>query len=323
MPFKSLFLLAALPVFAQSLSGAGISEASLEEQTKHLRALVARSARLPLDLTEFAVHPPQPGWALEMVSSVASDSKGVVYLLQRGEKADPVIAVDRDGRVLRSWGKGMFTIPHSIRVDPLGNIWTVDASASKVFKFTPEGKLLLTIDVGGQPANTKPGSFNGTTDIAFAPGGRIFIADGYGNARILEYGTDGKRVREWGRRGTGHGEFNLPHGIAVDERGTLYVADRENGRLQRFDLDGKYLSQINGLGKTFSMKIAGEFLYIGTQPRNEPNGAPGWLMKLDRQSGKVLGYVESTGHHSVEFTADGELMTGSRPDKVLWFRKPR
>jgi sugar lactone lactonase YvrE len=251
------------------------------------------------------------------------DSKGVIYLLQRGDKADPIVAVGRGGRVLRSWGKGMFTIPHSIRIDADGNVWTVDASASRVFKFTPEGKLLLTIDVGGQPAGTKPGSFNGTADIAFAPGGRIFIADGYGNARILEYRGDGARVREWGSRGTLPGQFHLPHGIAADERGVLYVADRENGRLQRFDLEGRFLSQVNGLGKTFSLKIAGDSLYIGTQPRNEPNGSPGWLMRLDRTSGKVLGYVESTGHHSVEVTPEGELLTGSRPDKVLWFRKPR
>ncbi len=313
MRFKFIALLAALPVFAQSL----------EEQTRQLRALVAQSPRLPLQLTEFAISPSRAGWGLEMISSVAVDGKGVVYLLQRGEKADPVIALNQEGKVLRSWGKGMFTIPHSIRVDPKGNIWTVDASSSKVFKFSPEGKHLLTIDVGGQPANTKPGSFNGTADIAFAPGGRIYVADGYGNARILEYTQEGKRVREWGKRGTGPGEFHLPHGIAADERGTLYVADRENGRLQRFDLEGKFLSQINGLGKTFSLKIAGGFLYIGTQARDEPNGSPGWLMKLDRTSGKVLGYVESTGHHSVEITADGELMTGSRPDKVLWFRKSR
>ncbi|MEO7651935.1 MAG: peptidyl-alpha-hydroxyglycine alpha-amidating lyase family protein [Bryobacteraceae bacterium] len=288
------------------------------EQAAELRALVSKAPRLALELAEFAIHPPGAGWAVEMVSSVAVDSKGIIYLLQRGAKADPVIAVSREGRVLRSWGAGMYKIPHSIRIDPAGNVWTVDAASSLVLKFTPEGKKLLEIQVGGQPAS-KDG-FRGTTDIAFGPGGRLFISDGYGNARILEYTAEGKRVREWGTAGIGPGQFHVPHAIAIDENRVLYVADRENGRIQRFDLNGRYLGGWSNLGKTFSLKISGGALYIGTQPRNEPNGAKGWLMKVDRKSGKILGYVESAGHHSVEILANGNLMTGSRPDRVLWFR---
>lgn len=280
--------------------------------------VAAGSPQLALERTELAV-----AARLEMVSSVAVDSKGVMYLLQRGANADPVIAVSREGKVLRSWGRGLYKIPHGIRVDPEGNVWTVDADSSMVYKFTPEGRKLLEISVGEQPPDKKPGDFRGTTDIAFAPGGRIFIADGYGNARVLEYTAAGRRVREWGKRGTGPGEFNLPHGIAVDERGVIYVADRENGRIQRFDLEGKYLGEWSGLGKTFSLKTAGGSLYIGTQRRNEPNGSPGWLMKLDRATGAVQGVVETTGHHSVEVMANGELITGARPDKVLWFRGKR
>jgi DNA-binding beta-propeller fold protein YncE len=257
-----------------------------------------------------------------MVSSVAVDAHGVIYLLQRGDKADPVIAVNREGKVLRSWGKGLYKIPHSVRIDPAGNVWTLDAASSMVLKFSPEGKKLLEIAVGGQPADAKS-PFCGTTDIAFAPNGRIFISDGYANARILEYTADGKRVREWGAPGTGPDQFHLPHGIAVDEKGVIYVADRENGRIQRFDLNGKYLGEWVGFGKTFSLTLSGGALWIGTQRRNEPNGSLGWLMKIDRSSGKLLGYVESPGHHSIEVTRDGELWTGTRPDQVLWFRATR
>src|SRR5262249_61483565 len=128
--------------------------------------------RLPLDRTVFEIQAPSADWALEMVSSVAMDRSGVIYLLQRGDKADPVIAVNRDGRMLRSWGKGLYKIPHSIRIDPAGNIWTVDAASSTVLKFTPEGKKLLEIAVGGQPASPKS-PFCGTTDIAFAPKDRM------------------------------------------------------------------------------------------------------------------------------------------------------
>lgn len=304
------------PLFAQDLN-----KADQDKQASLLRTLVQASPRLPLRKTEFKIVPPAPGWELGFASAVTMDKEGVMYVLQRGDKADPVLAVDRSGKILRSWGKGMFKIPHSIRIGPDGNIWTVDAASSQVFKFTPKGEKLMEIAVGGQPATTS--AFNGTTDIAFAPGGRIFISDGYGNARVLEYTPEGKRVRQWGSPGTRPGQFHLPHGITADENGILYVADRENGRIQRFDLDGKYLGEWKNLGKVFAVKIDKGKLWIGTQQRNDPNGAPGWLMEIDRNTGKVLGYVDSAGgQHTVNLTPDGELLAGARPDVILWFRKP-
>src|SRR5581483_2196028 len=113
--------------------------------------------------------------SLGTVSSVAADRKGVIYVLQRGDTADPVIAVDPQGRVLRSWGKGMYTVPHSVRVDPDGNIWTVDAGSSVLLKFTPEGKKLQEIDVG-EVATGSDCAFPtlcGTTDVTFGPDGRL------------------------------------------------------------------------------------------------------------------------------------------------------
>jgi hypothetical protein len=152
-----------------------------------------------------------------MVSWLACDAKtGVTWLIQRGDKADTVMAVDREGRVLYSFGKGLYKIPHTIRLDPEGNVWTVDAGSSTVIKFSPNGKKLLEIDVGGQPEPAMcpfRGAFLGTTDIAFAPKGRIFISDGYANARILEYTADGRKVRKWGSAGAGPGQFHLPHSI--------------------------------------------------------------------------------------------------------------
>ena len=256
-----------------------------------------------------------------MVSWIALDGKGNLYLLQRGEKADPVLAVDREGHLLRSWGKGQYKIPHSIRIDPQGNVWTVDASSSVVLKYSPRGEKLMEIDVGGQPANSGS-AFNGATDIAFGPNGRLFISDGYGNARILEYTADGKRVREWGSAGTGPGQFHLPHSIVIDEDGIVYVADRENGRIQRFDLDGRYLGEFANLGRTYSLKLSGGALWAGMQPLDQPPGASGWLVKLDRKTGKILGWVEVSdrgGLHSIEVSAVGEPIT-SLADHVEWFR---
>ena len=309
---KILALVFSLPLCAQV--------PDQEAQAAQFRALMRGAQRLPLQPAEFPIQPKSAGWAMEMVSSIAVDSSGDIYLLQRGAKADPVIVADRQGRILRSWGKGLYKIPHSIRVDPAGAIWTVDAASSMVYKFTREGKKLLEIDVGGLPVAPRS-EFCGTTDIAFAPGGRILISDGYANTRILEYNAAGKRVREWGTPGTGPGQFHLPHGIAIDRDGIVYIADRENGRIQRFSLEGRYIGEWGDLGKTFSLKItpAGD-LWLGTQPRNVPNGREGWIVKVDRRTGKVLGAMQSGGTHSIEVNPEGEPMTGVRPDKMFWFR---
>lgn len=315
LPPGILILILSLP-----LDGQDPPKQNLDAQAAEFRTLMRGSPHLPLKLTELPVKPPNADWSMDMVSSVAIDRHGLIYILQRGSKADPVVVVNSQGRIVRSWGRGLYKIPHSIRIDEDGNVWTVDAGSSIVHKFSPEGKHLLQIYVGGLPAMPKS-EFCGTTDIAFAPGHRIFIADGYANARILEYSAGGKRVREWGAPGTGSGQFRVPHGIAIDKDGVLYVADRENGRIQRFTLDGHYLDEMNQLGKTFSLKIspAGD-LWIGTQPRTVPNGAEPWIVKVNRRTGKIIGCIESRGHHSIDVNPAGEPLTGARPDKVLWFR---
>lgn len=305
--------MAAIPVCAQT-PDAG----SLATQAAELRSLIAHAPRLAVERVAFKIQPPGADWEIGYPSSVGMNQNGEIYILQRGEKADPIIVLNRDGRVLRSWGKGMFKIPHSIRIDPSGNIWTVDAGSSLVYKFTPKGEKLMEIAVGGQPVGKN--GFNGTTDIAFAPQGRLFISDGYGNARVLEYTADGKRVREWGTAGTGPGQFHQPHGIAIDADGIVYVADRQNGRLQRFDLQGHFLGQWANLGMVTSVATGGGALWIGTQQRNEPTGADGWIMKIDRKTGAILGYVESAhGQHVVNVASNGDLLSGARPDTVVWY----
>jgi len=127
-------------------------------------------------------------------------------------------------------------------------------------------------------------------------------------------------VKQWGRAGTGPGEFRQPHGIAVDDRGVIYVADRRNARLQRFDLDGKYLGEWDDLGRVTAVTFRDGALWIGTQFNNQSNESDGWQMKIDRQTGKILGYVESgRSHHVLNVTARGELLSGARPDIVWWF----
>jgi len=281
----------------------------MQDETALLAARVAASPRLTLERTEVRVAVPGLGFP----SAVTMDAQGQIYVLQREEKLAPVMVVDAAGQVLRSWGQGLYKIPHSIRLDPQGNVWTVDSSNSQVHKFTSQGEKLMTIDVGGQPNNGS--AFNGTTDIAFAPNGQLYISDGYGNARVLVYTPDGKKVREWGKAGTGPGEFNQPHGIAIDN-GVVYVADRKNGRLQRFNLAGKFLGEWAGLGMVTSVSAHGGAIWIGTQQRSEPTSADGWILKLDRRTGKILGHTESAhGHHCVNLSG-GQVLSGARPDHV-------
>lgn len=320
-----LFLLFPLSIFAQR--GPDLSPAEVEARAQaaaRLRVMIEAAPKLPLEQTDLAITLPQ-GQELGMVSWVARDRKsGVTWLIQRGEKAPPVMAIDSKGAVLHAFGQGLYKIPHAIRIDPDGNIWTVDAGSSMVIKFNPNGEKLLQIDVGEQPENVRS-AFKGTTDIAFAPNGRIFISDGYGNARILEYARDGKRIREWGSAGTGPGQFHLPHSIVIDRENIIYVADRENGRIEKFDFDGKFRGEIPNLGRTYSLKIATDGnLWAGMQPLNEPTSSPGWIVKLDRKNGKVLGYVpvlDKGGLHSVEEVGQGEPMT-NLGTKAVWFRKP-
>lgn len=313
---NSLWLLA-LPIYCQPAPRP--PDPAKVEATARLRALLDAARQHILKPVDFTIQSPGAGWELGMVSSIAVDRKGIVYLLQRGDKADPVVVLDHDGRVLRSWGKGLYKTPHSIRIDPAGNIWTVDAESSVVLKFTPQGTQLMKIEVGEQPAG-RNSRFVGTTDITFGPHGSLFISDGYGNARILEYTAEGKRVRQWGTPGAGPGQFHLPHGITIDKDNVLYVADRENGRVQRFDVTGKFLGEWP-LGRTYAVQAAGNVVWAAMQPIDLPVPSPGWMVKLDRKTGKVLGSVESNGLHSVTVTKHGELMTAvTSQNKILWLR---
>src|SRR5271170_2486058 len=320
---KLLLALICLPLSAQSRPAPTPAEIEAKAQAAaKLRAMIEAAPKLPLEQTDLVVKLPE-GEELGMVSWVARDPKtGVTWLIQRGDKTDPVIAVNTEGRVLHSFGKGLYKIPHAIRLDHEGNVWTVDAGSSTVIKFSPNGEKLLQIDVGGLPEKSDS-AFRGTTDIAFAPNGRIFISDGYSNARILEYTADGKKVREWGSAGSGPRQFHLPHSVVVDDDNILYVADRENGRIEKFDLNGKFLGEIPNLGRTYSLKLgANRTLWAGMQPLNEPTGSPGWVVKLDRKTGKILGYVpvsERTGLHSVEDDGEGQPMT-SVGNRVVWFK---
>ena len=315
-----LFAMSRMPagvaLIGLSLAAQSVNGPDLEKQAAELKTLVEKAPTSRLARTQISI----PGSEIGYPSSVAMDNAGMIYVLQRGEKADPVLVINRDGKVVRSWGKGLYQIPHSIRIDPQGNVWTVDSGNSMVLKFSPKGEKLMEISVGEQPAGR--GRTNGTSDIAFGPNGRIYISDGYGNSRVLEYNAKGERVRQWGTPGAGPSQFQQPHGIAVDDQGIVYVADRNNARVQRFDLDGKYLGEWDHLGKVTAIAFRDGALWIGTQYRHVPNEVDGWHMKIDRKTGKILELTESgRSHHVLNINKNGELLSGARPDIVWWFRE--
>ena len=200
-------------------------------------------------------HPPE---GLEVrACAVSVDSHDRVYCFNRNPE-HPVVVFDRDGNFLKSWGAGLFSFPHAIRIDENDNVWLVDEYHGQFYKITTDGELLHTIGVKGQRSDTGVpeddfsssawkkvthggGPFNLPTDIAFAPSGEFFISDGYGNARVHKFAADGNYLFSWGEPGTAPGQFNLPHGVWIDRRGRLLLADRENDRVQVFDQQGKLL----------------------------------------------------------------------------------
>jgi len=297
------------------LSLIGASLLAQHSDADRLRDLIQAVPQLPVDRFELKVHPPLP---LERISAVTADKQGNLYVLHRPANGNPIVVLDAQGNLLRSWGKGMFKIPHGIRIDPSGNVWTVDANTSMVYKFTPEGEKLLEISVGDVPDPSR--DFCGATDIAFAQNGQVFVSDGYCNARVIEYDAGGSKVREWGTRGSGPGEFHVVHAIAVGPQGHVYVADRENGRLQWFDPQGKFLGQWTYGGQLFTVAFsqAGE-LYVSTHPRGMSWDTEFNVINIDPASGTMLRRLEVPAHE-LTIAPDGTLLPATLSSQLLLFR---
>src|SRR5579864_3707488 len=190
-------------------------------------------------------------------AGVAVDRHGNIWVAERcgantcaGSDLAPILEFDSSGKLLKSFGAGMFVFPHGISVDNDGNVWVTDGQGSggkgqQVFKFSPDGKVLMVLGKAGVASDTQD-TFNQPSAVAIGANGDIFVADGHGgdsNARIVKFSKDGKFIVTWGKKGSGPGEFNIPHALAFDSKGRLFVADRGNNRIQIFDQEGKYIDQ--------------------------------------------------------------------------------
>jgi hypothetical protein len=198
------------------------------------------------------------GWSFVEVAGVAVDSRDRVYVFNRGDH--PIIVFDKDGKFLNAWGEGIFKSPHGIFIDKDDTIYLADDGDHTVRVFDTQGTMKSILGEPGVAADTgykidtcpvlyggKP--FNRVTNVAKGRNGDLYIADGYGNARVHRFSPDGKLITSWGQPGNGPGEFNLPHSIAVDSGGRVYVADRENSRVQIFREDGTFIDAWNWLGR--------------------------------------------------------------------------
>jgi DNA-binding beta-propeller fold protein YncE len=218
---------------------------------------------------------PSP-WHFGQVAAVATTKDANILVFHRG--AHPIMEFDSEGKFLRSWGDGMISEgkvtrvelkdrapgasgytavygppgcyscgAHSVRVDPEGNLWVVDAGDHVAYKTNAQGRVILLLGTKGI-SGTDSTHFNLPTDVAFAPNGDIYVSDGYGSARVVKYSAEGEYLLQWGRRGTGPGEFGLPHNLVIDAQGRVYVTDRDNQRIQVFDSEGKFLDQWKDVG---------------------------------------------------------------------------
>lgn len=258
-------------------------------------------------------------FAFGQVSGVGVDSHNHVWVFHRGP--NPVMAFDgATGKLVAAFGNGMFKQTHGLTVDSHDNIWLTDANSHQIFEFNHDGQLLMTKGVKDRPGLDAT-HFNRPTDIAVAPTGEFFVSDGYGNSRVVKFDSQGKFLFDWGKKGSGPGEFDTPHGITLDNQGRVYVADRGNARIQVFDSDGKFLAQWKGpqIGRPWALHFAHDgFLYVvdgGDLNPEPPDRAR--ILKMDLQ-GKVIEQFGSYGKydgqmywpHHVAVAPNGDVYVG-------------
>ncbi|HLF05092.1 MAG TPA: peptidyl-alpha-hydroxyglycine alpha-amidating lyase family protein [Dehalococcoidia bacterium] len=206
-----------------------------------------------------------PGWTFKECAAVGVDSKDNVYVFNRG--AHPMIIFDKQGHFLRSWGEGLFPRAHGITFGPDDTMFCTDDGDHTVRKCTLDGRVLLTLGTSGKPAPFMSGKpFNRCTHVAIDPrNGDFYVTDGYGNARVHKYSPSGKLLFSWGESGTEPGQFNIVHNIGTDKDGWVYVADRENQRVQVFDANGKYETQWVNMARPCGLYVdqATGLVYVG------------------------------------------------------------
>ncbi len=276
-------------------------------------------------------------WAA--VTAVEPAPDGTIYVVHRcfanscaGRSEAPILKYDASGKLLKSWGSGMFVFPHGATVDRAGNLWLTDARGEngkghQVFKFSPDGRVLMTLGKAGV-SGSGPDLFDQPTDVVLSPAGDIFVTDSHRNGknnRIVRFTADGKFVKEWGKKGSGPGELSEPHTIAMDSRGRLLVGDRENNRIQIFEQDGRYITEWRQFGRPSGIAIGkDDTIYVADSESGPDTGAhelPGIRKGIrigSAKDGRVTAFIEDmeptapdhSGAEGVGVDAQGNVYGG-------------
>lgn len=246
--------------------------------------------RLPYRLDAGFLKLPE-GWNLGETSGVTINSQGHIFVFNRGPHE--LIEFNTRGDFVRTIGDGLFTRPHGLRIDDQDNLWITDRGGHTVVRFNPQGRVTLVLGRKDE-AGESDRLFDGPADVASGPNGEIFVADGYGNSRVVKFDRNGNYIKAWGRPGTRPGEFNLVHTVRVGPDRRLYVGDRENRRIQIFDLDGNFIEQWTHVGSPWGLEITDDRVIYMT------DGYADRVLKLDLE-GKVLGSLGESGKAPGQF----------------------
>jgi DNA-binding beta-propeller fold protein YncE len=247
------------------------------------------------------------------VIGVQPDAHGNLWVFHRTDP--PILEFDASGKFLKSFGAGMFVQPHGLAIDRDGNLWVTDQNGKdgkgqQATKFSPDGKVLMTLGkagVGGSGTDT----FNGPCDVVVGPNGDIFVADGHGgdtNARVVKFSKDGKYIKDWGKKGSGPGEFDTLHSIAMDSKGRIFVADRGNSRIQIFDQDGKFLAEWKQFGRPSGIYISKNDTLYSVDSQSDEKTNPGVKRGIrigSAKDGSVKWFIPDTSTNPQIALAEG------------------
>jgi len=293
-------------LMAQAVCLAGLAQAHDEELAQ------ARASGNPFQFVPGWPAPPLDPAFKGAVSALEIDRSGQVWVISRSEV--PVRIYNAKGQLIRSWGTGIFQKPHGLGFDAEGRAWITDIGNHTARLFTPEGELVLTLGTPGV-AGVDETHFDQPTDAAIGPDGSVYIADGYGNNRVVRFDATGKFLQAFGTEGTGPGQFRLPHALVFDAQGRLYVADRSNGRIQIFDDAGKFLAEWADVMMPWDLWVSprGQIFACGSSPMRKTTlikALPPGIPPRDQ----IVVEFEPTGSVRNRWT----LSQGNKPGSVDW-----
>ena len=269
---------------------------------------LANAPKLPHKLVRNWAQLPE-GWNFGEASGVSVDRNDNVWVFNRG--AHPVIQLDKNGRLLKAWKDVAVLSSHGVKVDPRSNVWLVDVKGHSVAKYDMSGRLeMIMANAGRGPGDMETKyAFNQPTGLAFRPDGGFYVSDGYGNSRVAQYSADGVFLRQWGKKGTGDGEFNLVHDVTLDKAGRVYVADRANHRIQVFDAEGRFLAKWTGIGSpwglAYSEKESAMYMCDGENNRVVKLNMDGQVLGVLGGFGKAPGLFDFPHHMAID--SEGSL----------------